>query len=408
MILSDIKFQLICCFNSKDNKPSSDTNTDKIRPSSKTLNINLNHHNSACSSADHSTNSHNLLNEAEKEEGDDELDDQIRRSCASTNSSSNSDTSNSDFLMLMSNSNNQKNFSNELIEFFTDKLPTSTQSLDRSSGFIDRLIDTLYESYTQYMRPIYDYHSKAMQFINQNSNKEINDDNEEESGVSVKEVWTGIIHNITLFINDVFAYGRTLPGISHLPPKCFASLINRKFYEIYLLRICSLFINNELYYFLPNGIHYNKKWMKQIVGQDMTRSIFEFENELNGLNLSSKEMCLLFPFIVTKYVPKKVRGVYLEENEQCDDDGGESTEQIDSKSSQFRAIVEKLNSYFKYLLLYEFRKNMKRSQEFVEHVFKVNFFHLYNYLQAQSVYISMSFWPISTVFQLERLFLEQK
>ena len=55
---------------------------------------------------------------------------------------------------------------------------------------------------------------------------------------------------------------------------------------------------NESYTMLPNGLQYTRRWMTEIIGEDMVQNIFEFANQLNALNLKADEYALIFPIII--------------------------------------------------------------------------------------------------------------
>lgn len=50
---------------------------------------------------------------------------------------------------------------------------------------------------------------------------------------------------------------------------------------------------------LPNGIQYTKYWMEKVIGKEMVDYIFDFANKFNSLNLTAREMSLLFPVALT-------------------------------------------------------------------------------------------------------------
>ena len=57
--------------------------------------------------------------------------------------------------------------------------------------------------------------------------------------------------------------------------------------------------NNESFMMLPNGIQYTKHWMEKVIGKEMVEAIFDFADKFNYLNLSTKEVALLFPVALT-------------------------------------------------------------------------------------------------------------
>ena len=55
---------------------------------------------------------------------------------------------------------------------------------------------------------------------------------------------------------------------------------------------------NESYTMLPNGLQYTRRWMTEIIGEDMVTSIFQFANQLNALELKTEEYALVFPIVI--------------------------------------------------------------------------------------------------------------
>ena len=55
---------------------------------------------------------------------------------------------------------------------------------------------------------------------------------------------------------------------------------------------------NESFTMLPNGLQYTRRWMTEIIGEEMVTNIFQFATQLNSLELKDEEYALLFPIII--------------------------------------------------------------------------------------------------------------
>jgi hypothetical protein len=52
---------------------------------------------------------------------------------------------------------------------------------------------------------------------------------------------------------------------------------------------------------LPNGVPYTRSRMECVIGKVMVDAIFDFSHCLNELNLTTKELALLFPLTLTAH-----------------------------------------------------------------------------------------------------------
>jgi len=75
--------------------------------------------------------------------------------------------------------------------------------------------------------------------------------------------------------------------------------MNNKVFDFFLLRNAPLFINGESFMMLPNDIQYTRSWMNQVIGIEMTNDLFDFTYRFNKLGLTTKELALLYPLLLT-------------------------------------------------------------------------------------------------------------
>jgi hypothetical protein len=223
-------------------------------------------------------------------------------------------------------------------------------------SFIPSLIDRAYEAYYNTSSCMRAWRQRALDLIHENKNNV----NFVGHDATPTEVWSGLLSNIVIFVHDSLYMSVQIPGLSELTPKVRGSLIKKKFYEIHLLLSASLFINDECYYMLSNGIQYTRHWMNRLVGEHLTNLKFDFEYELNSFELSDRESALILIFVLTMIRPNE------EELESQDQD----QEDFSCYKSDDWSKIRVLNEHFKHVLLYEFRRN-KRSSEFVDRIEQV-------------------------------------
>jgi hypothetical protein len=105
---------------------------------------------------------------------------------------------------------------------------------------------------------------------------------------------------MTSVIKSYIQFSKEIPGFSQMTKKDFENMIKKCIYVYMILKNSILYIDNEYYLRLANGVQYTKKWKMQVVGENLLNKMFKFANCLNGLKMTVKELSLLFPFVMTK------------------------------------------------------------------------------------------------------------
>lgn len=119
--------------------------------------------------------------------------------------------------------------------------------------------------------------------------------------LTLKDVWAGLLQGIPSSVKNNISYCKLLPGVAQLQPKTFTSLINLNMLNIYLLERSKLFEGGENNTILANGIQYTRHWMSQVIGNQMTDAIFNFESDYIEMNLTEREQAVLVPYGITKF-----------------------------------------------------------------------------------------------------------
>jgi hypothetical protein len=165
------------------------------------------------------------------------------------------------------------------------------------------------------------------------------------------KIWAGLLESIPAFVKEIISYAKLVPGVCDLPPKFFASLVNLKVFDVWLIRNMGLFIDDESFLRLPNSIQYSRAWMNRIIGKLMTDTIFAYEKELHDLEMSLRECAIILTYVIT-LLTKEQAQVF---NDEC------------------LSQMNMLNEYYYKALLYEFDMN-QRDQNFIDRVGQVRYF----------------------------------
>lgn len=118
--------------------------------------------------------------------------------------------------------------------------------------------------------------------------------------VTLADVWDGLLEGIPKCVKGLISIARELPGINELDTKDFTTIINNHLFNYYLLRFSPLYIDGENYSLLCNNIQYTRHWMLKVIGEDMVEALFAWTEKFNELELTSREIALLFPYLLTK------------------------------------------------------------------------------------------------------------
>lgn len=155
---------------------------------------------------------------------------------------------------------------------------------------------------------------------------------EREEELTLDQVWSSMVESIPEFVKRVVAFGKEIPGLNDLNQTDFATIINTKLFDFFIVSNALLFIAGDSYLYLPHEIRYSRYWMSRVKTRDVTDRLFEFVDELNALFLTGKEKALLVVLLFT--MP--------------------DVELIEDRDS-----LRDLNEYYTRALLYEFDVNKR-------------------------------------------------
>ena len=212
--------------------------------------------------------------------------------CSSVNSSS----SLTDCLYILNNYRFHKVKCTETSQIFsTDPSLSSTIMCDSESYLFDSSHkEYILKAYEEMSQDIWEYRDRALCLIRAGTTVH------EGHDAATNEIWYGTMQSMVDLANNFFAYVRHLPGFSRLTKRDLSTMAKTRIYEFPLLRNAVIFIDGEHYWRFCNGIVYTKRQMAKILGSYLTQVIFNFERELNNLNLTKKELSLFIPFILAQ------------------------------------------------------------------------------------------------------------
>lgn len=166
--------------------------------------------------------------------------------------------------------------------------------LDDSYQIISSLLsDKIYQIHIEHNDKVVKLQERAIRLLYQGVQEYDGHD------ATIKEVWEGLLESIPQVVKNLIAFAREIPGLNELTQTDFNLIINNKVFDFFILRHAPLFINGESFMMLPNNIQYTRSWMNQVIGNEMTDDLFSFSTRFNKLGLTTKEMALLYPVVLT-------------------------------------------------------------------------------------------------------------
>jgi hypothetical protein len=166
--------------------------------------------------------------------------------------------------------------------------------LDYSYYIILSLIsDKIYQAHIENNDKIASLYERAIRLIKDNVKIF------EGHDVSLHEVWNSLLESIPQIVKNFISFAKEVPGLNELGSKDFTTIVNNRLFDYFIIKHAPLFIDGESFMMLPNNIQYSRDWLNKVVGEEMTNALFEFSEEFNSLNMTTKETALLIPFVLT-------------------------------------------------------------------------------------------------------------
>ncbi|CAF1073998.1 unnamed protein product [Brachionus calyciflorus] len=171
---------------------------------------------------------------------------------------------------------------------------SNNHEIDDSYHIITRLLsDKIYQIYLEHNEKVDNLLERAYVLINHGVK------NFEGFDAHLNDVWDGLLESIPIQVKNLIDLCKEIPGLNELGQKDLTNLVNNRLFDYFLIKHSPLFINGESYMMLPNKIQYSRYWMKRVISNDMIESMFKFADEFNSLKMTTKEVALMYPFVLT-------------------------------------------------------------------------------------------------------------
>jgi hypothetical protein len=120
---------------------------------------------------------------------------------------------------------------------------------------------------------------------------------------TLKEFWDYFLPALQKNINSSIAYCKNLPGFSQLSEDDFKRTVTERVFMIITLRVAKLCINEEFYLFLSldDGVYFARDLMDKAYGHELCEGFFEFFRKFNSLNLTTHEISVLIPAVISNF-----------------------------------------------------------------------------------------------------------
>ena len=115
---------------------------------------------------------------------------------------------------------------------------------------------------------------------------------------AVNEMMGAIMRSFRKFAFSLINYAKQLPGIGSINDQDLEKIINTSIYLFNFLKFISCFCDNECFILYEDKYRITRKWMVFIVGEEPVNALYKFCRELNKLELNTKEMSVLYPFLL--------------------------------------------------------------------------------------------------------------
>lgn len=172
--------------------------------------------------------------------------------------------------------------------------PVNSNQFDETYHIISSLLaDKIYQIYLEHNEKVDKLLERASILINQHITRFDGWD------ADLNDVWDGLLESIPIQVKNLITICKNIPGLNELTQVDLTNLVNNRLFDYFLIKHSPLLINGESYMMLPNQIQYTRKWMLRIIGEEMVDTMFDFANEFNSLKMTTKEIALMYPFILT-------------------------------------------------------------------------------------------------------------
>lgn len=117
---------------------------------------------------------------------------------------------------------------------------------------------------------------------------------------TLEDLWTGACQDIRSIARSLISLVRDLPELKQYDISKVSDYVRSKLCNFFVLSRAQLFLNGEIYFFLPNGIHNTTANFSKLVGNRFTDRMIKFFVDFNSLDITTDELALLIPFVLSE------------------------------------------------------------------------------------------------------------
>ncbi|CAF3400289.1 unnamed protein product [Rotaria socialis] len=165
---------------------------------------------------------------------------------------------------------------------------------------LDFEVTTFFRYIRWKMFNFYSHHTKQLQILIEKMFDHINFgiSNYSNHNVTIEQMWIDDQAVMPIDIAQLFDFAKDIPGLHELNDKDFKHILYNRTFEFWTIIYYPLFYQNESYIITTNGLHLNRYFMTQLIGNETTDALHKFSERLHQLNLTPVEHSLIIPIVL--------------------------------------------------------------------------------------------------------------
>ena len=157
------------------------------------------------------------------------------------------------------------------------------------------LKDKIYQLYNEYNQKLNLNILNNKERIEKLLNNEINADSE----YTIPQMTDSLIKTCTIFGKCFISFCKLIPGLNKLTTDELADLVYERLPLLMSIQFSPLMFDNESYVVLHDNKILSKNWLIILTSTECFESRYKFCCQLNKLNLTKKELAMLYPLIIS-------------------------------------------------------------------------------------------------------------
>ncbi|CAF0808240.1 unnamed protein product [Brachionus calyciflorus] len=171
------------------------------------------------------------------------------------------------------------------------------QFLGTNDLVINLIRDESYEIYKHLTKEYVNQEINALKLISQSTKQlpslELNSNLLED--LLVSKLVIHLDNHVNCLMNTI----RCLPGFDRFSMKDMQQVLSEQLIVIFGLRTLNLFIKDDYFLMLDENIQFSKNVASTLLGESVCQKVIDFFFNLKSMNLTTQELSLLVPFILT-------------------------------------------------------------------------------------------------------------